>query len=269
MAPSSKLKDADFPVTAFKDQPLDHPKIQVLRILAREYSEKFRSGTELEKLRIVELIVDVVKPGEGGCCRWKKKNGRGWKRTATGYEHQEDVVVENSVRYALLAVSRSGGKDKCKLPNVIRLPTMSKLSKAPDAMSASAIEWTPPKIITCHEDAQLQPEPTGLEETLSAAAANTKNAESRSKGDTSTWSSSINSSLSSIDASPSSLDDSHAPVREISLRRKSHRQKLTVKVMHQPPDASGAMDICTADSTQKSPLVLEFSSDDDMSEYSC
>ena len=68
MSPSSKLKDADFPVTAFKDQPLDHPKIQVLRILAREYSEKFRRGTELEKSRIVELIVDIVRPGEGGCC---------------------------------------------------------------------------------------------------------------------------------------------------------------------------------------------------------
>lgn len=96
MSVPSLLQDADFPVAPFEEQPLDHPKIQVLRKLAREHSEAFRHGTAPEKWRIVDQIVAAVKPAEGGCCRWKMKDGTGWKQASNGCA-REDTVVENSV----------------------------------------------------------------------------------------------------------------------------------------------------------------------------
>lgn len=101
---AATLKDADFPVTAVEYQPLDHPKIKVLRRLAEEHSGGFRRGTEPEKTLIVKQIVDAVKPREGGCCR--RKTEAGWEKYR--HSHQlEAAVVQQSVRDTLLAVSES------------------------------------------------------------------------------------------------------------------------------------------------------------------
>lgn len=106
MSVPSLLQDADFPVAPFEDQPLDHPRIRVLRRLAREHAEAFRHGTAPEKWRIVDQIVAEVKPGEGGCCRWKMKDGTGWKQASNSCT-REVAVVENSVTNTLFAVANS------------------------------------------------------------------------------------------------------------------------------------------------------------------